>query len=459
MKHVSINRRRFIGTLAKTTAVSFAMPLILPSRIWGGESPNEKLNIACIGLGNMMQADMAQVASLGHNIVALCDVDKARVAVTRERQGAVVASSKVYSDYRTMFDGEKSIDAVIIATPDHWHAMIATAAIQAGKHVYCEKPLTHTIGEARALAGLAKRSKVVTQMGNQGSASINLRRSVELVQGGLLGAVREVYIWEPAHGWPNGVNRPDGADPVPDGLDWNFWLGPAPVRPYKKEIYHPGNWRGWFDFGGGSIADFCCHNFNLPVRALELDFPDRIGLTATELGKESFPTSCKVDYEFPARAGKGPVTIRFSSGGGRPPAEATAGMAETFGQIPDGGCLLVGEKGTLSAGRWNTDCYVRMKAEPKFRGADNHEAAKAIPVTLPRAPGNNHMKEWTEACRGDVKTFSSFDVGGHITEVGLAGLVAIRVGHEIKWDGVAMKSPGCPEADAFVKAQGRELGL
>jgi len=457
MKYDSISRRKFIGTVAKTAAVSFAMPFIVPSRIWGGESPNAKLNIACIGCGGQMQGDMAEAASFGHNIVALCDVDNARIDATRGRHGKIVESAKVYSDYRKMFDREKSIDAVIIATPDHWHALLATAAIKAGKHVYCEKPLTHTVAEARALGELAKRSKVVTQTGNQGSASVNFRRSMELITAGLIGEVKEVHMWHPVHGWPSGTDRPAGEDQVPAGLDWNFWLGPTPVRSYKSNIYHPAQWRGWYDFGGGSLADFCCHAFSMPVRALELDYPDKIEVSGTNLGKESFASSCKVHFVFPARAGRGAVSIFFYSGGTMPPPEATAGMAETFGQVRENGCLLKGEKGTLAAGLWNNECYVKLNEEQKFRGADNHDAAKLVPVSLPRAPGNSHMREWTEACRGAAKTFSPFEIGGHITEIGAAGVVALRVGHDIKWDGPKMKSPGLPEADVFVKAQSRKF--
>ena len=195
----------------------------------------------------------------------------------------------------------------------------------------------------------------------------------------------------------------------------------------------------------------------MPVRALELDYPDRIEVAGVNLDKESFPTSCKVHFSFPARAGRGPVSIYFYSGGMMPPADATVGMAETFGRVPEHGCLVKGTQGTISAGLWNSDCYVKMNNEAKFRGAGNHDGAKQVPVALPRAPGNSLMQEWIEACRGGAKTYSPFEIGGHITEIGAAGLVALRIGHEIKWDGVAMKSPGCPEADAFVKAQGESV--
>ena len=275
----------------------------------------------------------------------------------------------------------------------------------------------------------------------------------------MLGPVHEVHIWHPPHGWPCGVETPTVADPVPEGLDWNFWLGPAPVRAYKQAIYHPFNWRGWFDFGGGSLADFCCHAFSLPVRALELDYPSRIEVSGTPLGLPSFPKSCRVHFSFPARGSRGPVAVHFYTGGEKPPAEATTGMAETFDKVPGLGCLLVGEKGTLSAGLWNNEFRLRMKGETSFNGV-NHEAAKAVPQTLPRAPKERHMLEWLEACKGEGKTFSPFEIGGHVTEIGAAGLVTLRLGREIEWDGPAMTAKGLPEAAALIKPQHRgEWGL
>lgn len=424
-----------------------------------GPSPNQKLNIACIGLGNQMRSLLGEIAAVGQNVVAVCDVDDKQIAGTRKAFGELLASAKVYKDYRQLLEREKSVDAVVIATPDHWHASICTAAIRAGKHVYCEKPLTHTVGEARQLGALAKESKVVTQTGNQGSASPNFRRSIELVQAGVLGTVSEIHAWHPPHGWPSGVDRPPGEDTIPEGLDWDFWLGPAPVRPYKSELYHPIKWRGWYDFGGGSLADFCCHAFSMPVRALGLDYPTRIEISGDPLGKESFPKSCKVHFSFPARAGRGPVSIHFYSGEQMPPTEVTAVMAETFG-LPRTGCLLKGEKGTLSAGLWNNECSLNLKGEREFRSASNHDAAKGIPLSLPRAPQERHLLEWVDACKGGPKTFSPFEIGGHITEIGAAGLIALRLGRNLEWDGVAMQAVGVPEAAPLVKPQHRgEWGL
>jgi predicted dehydrogenase len=459
-----MNRRAFIRGSTKAVLGVAAAPLVYNGRLLGGEMANSKLNIACIGLGGQMHALMKQLLTFEQkmNIVALCDLDANRIAEMQKTLAPALAKAKVYKDYRELLEREKSLDAVVIATPDHWHAAISKAAIQAGKHVYCEKPLTHTVAEARQLAALAGQSKVVTQTGNQGSGSDNFRRSMELIQAGVLGAVSAVHIWHPPHGWPNGVDRPEGADPIPEGFDWNNWLGPAPLRPYKQGIYHPGAWRGWYDFGGGSVADFCCHSFSMPVRALALSYPIRIEVSGTPLGRDSFPKACQVHFSFPARGNRGAVSIHFYTGGEKPcsvmpPSEVTEGLAETLDKIPTTGCLLVGDKGTLSAGLWNNECYVRMKGETSFMGT-NHEAVKSVPKTLPRA--RDHLLEWLDACRGEGKTFSPFAIGGHVTEIGAAGLVALRLGRDIEWDGPAMVAKGLPEAAALVRPQHRgEWGL
>ncbi len=454
-----LNRRTFIrNTSATAIGGIIAAPLVLNTRLFAADSANNKLNIACIGLGGQMQGLMKGATELNHNIVALCDVDSNRIAESRKNLGAAGEKAKAYKDYRELLEKEKSVDAVIIATPDHWHAAICVAAIKAGKHVYCEKPLTHTIGEARQLAAVAKKSKVVTQTGNQGSASPNFRRSMELIQAGVIGSVSEVHLWHPRHGWPCGIETPTTSEAIPDGLDWDFWIGPAPMRPYQKGIYHPAQWRGWYDFGGGSLADFCCHGFSMPVRALDLDYPNKIEISGTAIAKDSFPKTCRVHFSFAARGNRGPVSIHFHSGGDLPDRQVTAGMKETLDKVPETGCLVLGDKGTISAGLWNNECRIKMKGETSFNGI-NHDAAKPIPETLPRARGS-HIQEWIEACKGQGKTFSPFEIGGHVTEIGAAGLVALRLGRNIAWDGATMTVKGSPEAATLVRPQHRgEWGL
>ncbi len=458
-----LSRRRFIQSAA---AIGIGLPTILPSRVFAAPSPNERLSFACIGMGGQMRGYLIpELAKLDQRIVAICDVDK------RQRDSALqikgLTDAKAYHDYRELLEKEKSVDAVIIATPDHWHVPICQAALQAGKHVYCEKPLAHSVAECRALEKLAKiHPKLATQTGNQGCSTEGFRRSFEVIQSGLLGQITEVHVWHPGHAWPNGVDRPAKSDPIPEGLDWNFWLGKAPARPYNDGIYHPGKWRGWYDFGGGSIADFCCHGFQLAFRALELDAPTRIEATGDDMGHESFPTRCTVTFDFAAKGKRGPVKLYFYSGENHLPPDHI-----TKGPVGSTGCLVVGSEGTLSAGLWNTDCNIRLKGATEFRGADQSEVAK-VAKTQPRidtevlkwdpkrtAKGerprwsqvnNSHMFEWVLSCAGDAKTYSPFEIGARITEVGMLGVLALRLQKPIVWDAEKRQAVGLPEAEAII---------
>ena len=457
-----VSRRRF----SQTAMAGLGLPMILPSGILAGQSPNEKLSFACIGMGGQMRGYLVpELNKLDQTVVAICDVDQRQL--DSALQVNELKQARPYRDYRELLDKESGVDAVIIATPDHWHVPICEAAMKAGKHVYCEKPLAHSVAECRALEKLAlSHPKLATQTGNQGCSTEGFRRSFEVIQSGLLGSITEVHVWHPAHGWPNGVDRPTTSDPIPEGLDWNFWLGTAPARPYNKDIYHPGKWRGWYDFGGGSLADFCCHGFQLAYRALELDAPTRIDATGNDLGHESFPTRCTVTFEFAAKGNRGPVKLIFYSGENNHPSnEVTQGPVDTTG------CLIVGGEGTLSAGLWNTDCNVRLKGAKEFRGADQPEVAK-IQKTQPRidtetlkwdpakaAKGqrprwskvnNSHMFEWVLACAGDAKTYSPFEIGARITEVGMLGVLALRMQKPILWDAENRRATGLPEADAII---------
>lgn len=457
-----VSRRRF----SQTAMAGLGLPMILPSGLLAGQSPNERLSFACIGMGGQMRGYLVpELNKLDQTVVAICDVDQRQL--DSALQVNELKQARPYRDYRDLLDKESGVDAVIIGTPDHWHVPICEAALKAGKHVYCEKPLAHSVAECRALEKLAlSHPKLATQTGNQGCSTEGFRRSFEVIQSGLLGSITEVHVWHPAHGWPNGVDRPTTSDPIPEGLDWNFWLGTAPARPYNKDIYHPGKWRGWYDFGGGSLADFCCHGFQLAYRALELDAPTRIDATGNDLGHESFPTRCTVTFEFAAKGNRGPVKLIFYSGeNNHPPNEVTQGPVDTTG------CLVVGSEGTLSAGLWNTDCNVRLKGAKEFRGADQPEVAK-IPRTQPRidtealkwdpakaAKGqrprwskvnNSHMFEWVLACAGDAKTYSPFEIGARITEIGMLGVLALRLQKPILWDAENRRVTDLPEADAII---------
>lgn len=458
-----LSRRRFVQAAA---AAGIALPTILPSGVLAGPSPNGKLSFACIGMGGQMRGYLVpELTKLDQQIVAICDVDKRQL--DSAKQVKQLAGATTYHDYRELLDKEKGVDAVIIATPDHWHVPIVQAALSAGKHVYCEKPLAHSIAECRALEKMALANpKLATQTGNQGCSTEGFRRSFEVIQAGLLGNVTEIHVWHPSHAWPNGVDRPATTDPIPAGLDWKFWLGAAPPRPYANEIYHPGKWRGWYDFGGGSMADFCCHGFQLAYRALELDAPTRIEAAGDNLGHESFPTRCTVTFDFPAKGKRGPVKLFFYSGDKHLPPDQV-----TQGPVGSTGCLIVGSEGTLSAGLWNTDCNIRFKGSPSFQGAGQAEVAK-LAKTQPRidtqvlkwdpkraaagerpkwsAVNNSHMFEWVLACAGDAKSYSPFEIGARITEVGMLGVLALRLQKPIIWDATKRQAVGLPEADAII---------
>ena len=431
-------------------------PLILPRSVFGAD---RKLNIAFIGMGGKIQGHVSRAAQLGHNVVAFCDVDAGQNDRSLARHKSIAQSVKTYTDYRQLIEKEKTLDAVVIATPDHWHAPICTAAIRAGLHVFCEKPLTHTIAEARGLAELSRASKVVTQTGNQGSASANLRRSIELIQAGLLGEVSNVHVWHPAHGWPNGVTRPAGKDKAPAGLDWDFWCGPSPLRPYKKGIYHPAKWRGWYDFGNGSIGDFCCHSFNMPVRALKLGLPTKVEIhNVHDAGHETYARAVTHKFHFPAEGSRAAVNLIYYTGNEEmPPKPILDAVRGTFGNIPRVGAIVEGTNGLLSSGLWNTQCYLKLNDDKKFMGHAKHGDAAGIPVTLPRV--RDHFQEWTDAILGKGQTFAPFELGGQLTEIGLSGIVALKLQNNLDWDGPAMKARGLPEADSHVRKKNRTQWL
>ena len=483
----ALNRRNFIKTTSLATgAVVFGVPTLLRAA-----NLNSKLNIASIGAMGQGQSDTDYCS--GENIVALCDVDYARCAGQR----AKYAGAKFYQDFRKMFDEMgKGIDAVTVTTPDHFHAIAASHAMRLGKHVYCQKPLVQTIYEARYLRKLAHETGVVTQMGNQGSAADGLRRAVECIQAGIIGQVREVHVWTNRPIWPQGIERPAGADPVPATLDWETWIGPARMRPYKKGVYNPFNWRGWLDFGTGALGDMACHTVNMPFRALCLGYPTEI--EATVLGvmnQETYPLGTKIRFEFPARHVSKPAanktffhrhdTLAFSPAtftwydGGRPDASAPNGhdfsnkppkdllvdIEALRGEVPNSACLLVGDKGKIfSPDDYGEQFFVKQNDDPKFVHYTKHPAAAAtaIPQTIPRNAftgdnGNRHHLEWIDAIkRGNPQLcYSRFEIGAQLTEIMLLGCVSMRTGKKLEWDGPGMTAKNCPEAAQFIRRENR----
>lgn len=462
-RRTGLSRRQFIYSSALAAgalglAGCHSQPR--PRRI----AANEKLNIACIGTAGKGRSDTDLCA--GENIVALCDVDEEMAAPQLKKY----PGAKFYRDWRELLDNARGIDAVVISTPDHLHAAIASAAIKLGKHVYCQKPLTQTVHEARYLRDLAAEYKVATQMGNQGSAAAGLRRAVEVVQSGIIGQVREVHVWSNRPIWPQGLVRPAGADEVPPTLDWDKWLGPAAFRPFKKDTYHAFKWRGWFDFGTGALGDMACHTTNMPFRALKLGYPTSVELLDhSELFTETYPKSSKIKFQFPAREGMAPVDFYWYDGNPRdkqvkplrPDPDITADIGALLESVPDSGCLLIGDKGRMfSPDDYGTRFYIRMNDEKELRLAKEHAAVEAVPQTIPRnphSPDNDaaHHLEWIAACKGGPQGYAAFDIAAKHTEIILLGCIALRLGKKLEWDGPNMRATNAPEAAQFVKREYR----
>jgi hypothetical protein len=450
----AVSRRSFLKTSALAAgAATFGMPYLARAK-----GANGRMDVAFIGLGGQGQSRLREILNCGVNITAFCDMDEKQLDAARKAAGNLPVEPKRYVDYRKLLETEKGLDAVVIATPDHWHALTATAVLEAGKHVFCEKPLCHTISEIRDLRKLAaKNPKLVTQMGNQGSAQNTLRRGLELIQAGVLGQIKEVHTWVVGAGcdFPGRVAPPTG-DPVPEGLHWDGWLGPAPARPYMKGWYHTWFWRGWFDFGNGVIADFGCHNLNLAYRALKLDYPVRIESDGELMGLPTYPAKVRIKFDFAARENLPPVTVWWYDGHRMPPAEIVPkAITEHFGNMPGEGVLFLGEKGFLFGDPWKNSEYIKLNDETKLSGILQHEATKDVPKTLPRINGA-HLKEWVDACNGGPAVYSNFDVGGKLAEIALSGSVALRTGKTLEWDGEKMRAKNAPEADKFIKANYRK---
>jgi hypothetical protein len=454
----TLNRRQFLNrTTAAAGAAAFAFPYI--GQVLGA---NERLNIACIGVGGKGDSDSSDAASCGGNIVAICDVDKNTLA----KKGQQFAKAKQYQDYRKLLEemGDQ-IDGVTVSTPDHNHGVAAIRAMKMGKHCFCQKPLTQNVQEARMMRQLSKEKKLATQMGNQGSAENGLRRSIEVIQAGVIGNPLELHVWSNRPVWPQGFDRPSGSDPVPAHLNWDAWLGPAAERPFKKDIYHTFNWRGWHDFGTGALGDMACHTVNMPFRALKLGYPNVIECElASRIFPETFPLTTRIRFEFPEREGLPPLKFWWYDGnpGGnitplRPHADKVKEILATQGKLPGSGALVIGEKGKLfSPDDYGANFYLAMKDEEEFKSGNNHEACKDIPQTIPRSPG--HMQEWIRMIKDGTPAFSNFDIAAYLTETILLGCIALRVGegYRVEWDGPNMKSTNLPQAAQFVSRKNRK---
>ena len=440
------NRRSFLQTAGATAATL----TILKAGSARTYAANEKLNIASIGAGGRAAGDIQAVAS--QNIVALCDVDEHRAAGMFKK----FPNAKRFNDYRVMLqEMESQIDAVIVGTPDHHHFHASMAAIRHGKHVYCEKPLTHSVWEARKLTLAARKAGVATQMGNQAQATEQTRVVQEFVMDNAVGQIREAHIWtdRPSRGlfdeyWPQGVSRPADKPKIPDTLAWDLWLGPAPDRPFHS-AYLPTKWRGWWDFGTGALGDIACHYFDPVFRALKLGAPTSVEASSTRVNAETYPVGSMITFRFPARGEMAPVKLVWYDGGLRPPRPAAIKDGDVMGT---NGLLLVGDDDAVLMSDWNS---WRMYPE------DRAKQYGTPPAALPRSAG--HHVEWIEACKGGPIAGSNFDWAGPMTETILLGNVALRsqlredlTRTRLEWDAENLAFTNHNDANRFLRREYRK---
>jgi len=439
------NRREFIRNSA-TVGAGF---WIAGRQLGYGQekSPNAKLNIACIGAGGQAASDMKSVS--GENIVAICDVDARRV----EAAAKLHPNAKKYEDFRKVFDDAKDFDAVVVAIPEHTHAFATLPALQMGKHVYCEKPLTHGVWEARVIQDAAKKAKVATQMGTQIHAGDNYRRVVELVQSGSIGKVTECHVWV-GRVWGlqtaeeaaanndivSSVERPKEEMPVPAYLNWDLWIGPAPMRPFHT-IYFPGpKWYRWWDFGSGTMSDLGSHWNDLPFWALKLDAPKTIEGFGPPPHPEIAPASFRAVYEYGPRGDMPACTLTWYQGTEKPPQLKD-------GRIPanwKSGVLFVGDKGMLLSD------YSKHLLLPEDKFKDFKRPEQTIPKSI------GHHAEWINAAKTDLKTTCNFGYSGPLTEANHLASIAYRLGKKLEWDPVNLKCTNAPEADRLLHREYRK---
>jgi len=469
-KNMSISRRKFI----RNTAIAGAGFFIVPRHVLGRGfiAPSDKLNIGGIGVGGKGTSDLAEFAKSPYvNIVALCDVDDREAANSRKK----FDKAPYYKDFREMLEKEKSnIDACSISTPDHTHAVATLAAMQLGKHVYTQKPLTHDIYEARILTEAAKKYKVVTQMGNQGGSGDGVRKAKEMYDAGMIGKVTEAHAWTNRPVWPQGIPTPSGKHDIPKELDWDLWLGTANPMDFNP-AYLPFNWRGWWAFGTGALGDMACHVMDPIYRILPILYPDSAECSVATIWKamwndtqnlDACPPASIIHLNYPRTDGKGTIKVSWHDGGLLPERPEELLPEESFGNW-DGGVLLVGTKGKMLM-----DCY---GANPRLLPTKLMKEKTMPKETIKRVP-EGHYLQWVNACRagyGNAKTSSPFEYAGPFTESILMGNLAIRswmmknpklkgwddkyLGRKkLLWDAKNMKVTNFDEANQFVKREYRE---
>jgi predicted dehydrogenase len=429
-----MGRRSFLGVGASAAAL-----LILKGRSASTYAANEKVGVGSIGVGGQGGVNRNDITNSGGNIVALCDVDSDRLAQAAKQH----PQASTWADYREMLEKAKEIDAVMVSTADHTHYPASMLAMKLGKHVCTEKPLTHSVWEARALGEGARKYKVATQLDNENHSNDGLRLVVEWVRAGVLGAVREVHIWTDRPIWPQGLKQRPASKPVPKNLNWDLWIGAAPYREYHDHL-HPFAWRGWWDFGCGALGDMGCHFFDSAFWALELGNPSTVEAEQEGNSAETGPNWAIITYQFPARGDKlPPVTLKWYDGRKLPPRPEEL---EKDRKLPTNGSLFVGETGKL---------LVTDAASPRLIPESKMKDFKRPEKSLPRSAG--HKAEWLQACKGGKPAGSNFtDYGGPLTEVVLLGNLAVRVGKKIEWDAVNLKAKNAPEADPYIRREYRK---
>lgn len=441
MKHTS--RRRFLQSAAAVSAA----PFILPAKVWA-DPPSKKLAHAAIGITGQAASDIDALMGSGRmEVVAIADVDKRNHAAAKQK----FPNAKIFQDWRELFaSASDSFESVSVTVPDHMHAIIAMNALNRKKHVYCQKPLTRTIHEAHALRTAAKKAGVVTQMGNQIQSSSEYRTAVQMIRDGVIGKIKEVHCWTGAQ-FPQAA-RPDGAEAIPEGLNWDLWLGVAPERPYRNGIYHPFNWRGWQDFGGGAVADFTCHIMDNAYKALDLAAPFSVECTGAEQAwledakrrGDSWPQWETFRFEFAGndRTVAKTMPLYWYDGGRKPAKEAIPGLEGR--ELPANGSAFIGETGTLIIVHFGG----RPQLFPLAREIEYRGLKKPI---IPGSP-DEHYTSFVRACLGEGTTTSHFDYAVPLTEAAHLGTIAVRfMGKKLAWDSPAMKFPDFADANAFVK--------
>lgn len=442
-------RRQFLKSAA-LTASAFT---IVPRHVLGGPrhvAPSEKVNVALVGAGGMGRSNLQQLFALD-DVQVISVVDPAGDYPSwpggANRHGRLPTKADIekhysektpnhrcsdYSDYRQMLEKEKDVDAVLCATPDHLHAVISAAVMRSGRHIYCEKPLTHNITENRKIAAIAKETGVATQMGNQGTASDGIRETIELVQSGAIGRIETVHTWVPASRYNlDLLGRPKDRPVIPQDFDWDLWLGPREWRDYHS-VYHPFTWRDFWDFGSGSLGDFACHDLNASVRAFDLPLPSQV--TAHAAGKrleEVVPVGGIAYYDFPATEKRPALRLNWYDSGLQPRRPEVLGDHP----LPRRGTLFIGEKGViLTQG---------SGSGPLLFPESLRESTPTPPQRLQRSPG--HHREWIDACKGGPAAGSAFEFAAHLTEVSLLGLLALRTGQTIRWNAEKQEVEGLGE--------------